>query len=166
MSKPTPKRVLSDDCAVPVDGTVYYPHEGEWIELYAGMSVAETLSFDKMRRMGAKLDAIKDRPDADDHIEDIVEVPYQRICAIIARHVTAWNWTDLASRPLPPPSEEALMDLSDHELGWLALAVKGETSGQRKNDSAPSPITSSEDSGEGPTESDAPSTGHNLQKRP
>lgn len=144
MSKPASKHVPSDDCAVLSEGQVYYPHEGEWVELIPMLSAGELRILNRLSRVVVELQAVTGEPGEgqkklailDDHLEPLTEY--------LASRVIAWNWTDAASRPLPQPdgTPGPLRRLSAEELVWLVNAGQ-ETKTERKNGLRPSETTSS-----------------------
>jgi len=137
MSKPKiePRKVKSDDCVVYVGrqidadqmvitdaGTPYYPHKGEWVEVYPLISVRQYIAWNKIRNMASGTD------------EGIL-----MLCRALSDKIKEWNWTDLDGKKMPQPYKkpDVLLDLTEDELLWLSAALV-ETPGQRKNASAPS----------------------------
>lgn len=164
MSKPLPKRIPSDDCAVTIDGTIYHPHEGEHVEMYAGLAVGELQAFAHMQQLGTQLLAVQGEEGEQEKIFALLEPHYEEVCQYLADRLVSWDWTDLKSRPLPPPDNPAVLKrLQPQELYWLLVAAQGETPAQRKNGSAPSPITSSV-SGSTPTGARKSTSGHSHTK--
>lgn len=145
MAKPTPKRIKDcADCAVKVDGTVYHPHEGEWIDILTLQNLEELQAFLDLQQMQVTLDAIKGETNEKAQTVVIVNGHLQKLRECLADRVMAWNWTDLKGKPLPPPdgTPGPLGKLVADEIMWLVLAGQGETPTERKNDSPPSPTTS------------------------
>ena len=165
MGKPLPKRVDSSDCAVKIGDETYYPHEGEWVELFVGQSVGELQGITQMRRLGVEMQAIQGESDQNERALDLIEPVFDTLCNILAGRIVNWNWTDDAGRPLPAPdgTPQPLKRLRAEELNWLLSAGQGETPAQRKNALAPSLTTCSD------TESQAtgakPSTTGRSRKR-
>jgi hypothetical protein len=146
MAKPKPLRIPSDDCAVTVNGEACQPHEGEWVEIYSGMSVGEWRAFESIRRAGVDLLAAQGEPDEAARVTAIVEGQFGTLCEHLARRVTAWTWTDDRGMPLPQPdgTPGPLQALRSQELAWLIAVSQGETPAVRKNGSRPSRTTSSD----------------------
>jgi len=125
-----PTQVASDDCAIYVgrviedgeiteDGTPYYVHEGEWIEIFSTQNLSETMALIDMKNMVAEGSGA-----------------LRKLCHELSQRIVAWNWTDNGGEPLPQPHNdpEALERLTNDELMWLMGAVDGkETSVDRKN---------------------------------
>jgi hypothetical protein len=148
MAKPAPRRIPSDDCAVVVDGTTYYPHEDEWVEFVGTLTVGDLMALAQLERFGVELQAAEG--DADQGIQTvrIMDRYFRQVCDGLARRVTAWSWTDDLGRPLPDPAgdPEAFAALRPAELTYLIGLARGEGApdrAARKNGSRPSPITSS-----------------------
>jgi hypothetical protein len=146
MAKPQSRRVPSDDCEVTVDGEVYRPHEGESVWFLPGMpsDIWETLYA--MARLADELKAVDGEPDEIEKTLGLMEGHFRTACRILARQLVRWDWTDMASEPLPQPRghPETIKQLDDDEVHWLIRALRGQTAGQRGNASAPSPTTSSD----------------------
>lgn len=144
MGKPRPRRIASDDCAVLIDGAVYYPHEGEYVELYSGVTVGELQAMEHIRRLGVEISAVKG--DADEYARtlQLLDPHYEELYGCLASRLVSWDWTDDRGRPLGPPDEIAtLRRLRPEELYWLLFCVQGESQGERKNGSRPSQTISS-----------------------
>lgn len=132
MAKPPPIRFPSDDCPLTLSGQqeICYPHVGEWVELLPVMSVGElqqVIRFEREAERDGALDEL-----------------FESLCEALAGRITAWSWTDLRGRPLPPPdSPAALKRLTSEELFWLLRVSRdGETETQRKNAGSGSPTIS------------------------
>lgn len=127
-----PVHIESDDCAVYVgrviedgevteEGTPYYVHQGEWVELIPCRTLAELMALTDIGNMAQEgADSLR------------------KLCQELAKRITAWNWTgmDTEAPPMPQPynAPEVLEGLTDDELMWLMAAAKGkETSADRKN---------------------------------
>lgn len=121
------------------EGTVYHPHAGETVELLPAENLQSALMWARLTLGGQG-----QRPE--DALAQIRELDQalDRMCELLADVVVAWTWTDLAGAPLPQPYKrpDVLRRLSLEELMWLRSAISGETEGERKNGSAPSPATS------------------------
>ena len=144
MAKPPAKRIPSDDCVLVQDGMEYTPHEGEWIEVVTGYTVADMQDANRFQKLMDDRQAI-----GDDEQEELLAW-VQRADAILGdlsrsidSRLVAWSWTDARSRPLPPPSPEVIASLSWDELAYLLRVVRGQTETDRKNGSAPSLTTTS-----------------------
>ena len=145
MGKPLAIRVASDDCAVTSAGEVYYPHEGEWIELFPGVSPAFIREIDRFRRMAVDLDAAEGEADEADRSIEATSAGLVNLCTALAAQIVAWNWTDNRNRELPQPADapEVLMALDSQEVLYLVTAVRGDNLATRKNGSRPLATTSS-----------------------
>lgn len=136
MSKPLPRRIDSSDCAVIVDGAVYYPHEGEWVEMFAGATVGELQATEHIRRMGVDLQALKGEPDEYTRMLELLDPHYEELYARLSRRLVAWSWTDDRGEPLGDPTQiETLRNLRPEELYWLLFATQGETPNIKKKGS-------------------------------
>ena len=142
MSKPVARRVSSDDCAVSIDGVVYYPHESEWVNLMGGLAVGELKGLGKFGQIQTEMDAIRGDANEGARVLAILNPAFDEVRFVLARHVTAWNWTDNRGQALPPPDFESLGMLSQEELFWLLAALQNRTPDAEKNASPPSPIMS------------------------
>lgn len=133
MAKPQPLRFPSDDCPVSVGGTIYYPHEGEYVELFPVASVAELATFGEIFRLGVDMNAAKGEPDEAVRIGDLLSRHFDEACNLLAGRVVAWDWTDLRGQPYGQPSVEVIRKLAAEEIIWLiGLSQNGETPTQRK----------------------------------
>lgn len=139
MAKPVPRRIPSDDCEVTIDGEVYRPHEGEWVEMISSESVGELRIRVELAQLGPKLEALEGEPDAGIRYNALMDAHYVSLCEHLAERVVAWNWTDLRGRPLSPPTDDqgrplGLLRLRANELYWLMNAVAPQESAEsRKN---------------------------------
>ena len=139
MSKIPTRKVKSDDCAIHVgrevnvetgkitnEGTPYYVHKGEWVEVIPLFSVRQYIAWNKLRNslLG----------DAEN-----MEYALNSLCHELSNKIVKWNWTDNEGQKLSQPYKkpEVLIDLTEEELIWLSSALV-ETAQQRKNDSVPS----------------------------
>ncbi len=145
MGKPRPIRVPADDCAVTVGGATYYPHEGEWVDIFVGFPVGGWKALQTIFGLQAEIDAAKGEPDEAQRITALLEPHFDRLCTYLAERLVDWNWTDNRGRPLPVPDgdPELLKRLEAQELYWLLKAIQGQTPSEEKNASAPSPTISS-----------------------
>ena len=161
MAKPLPKRVPSDDCAVLIDGAVYYPHEGEYVDVMPGMSVGELQSIEHLRRLGVEIQALEGEPDAQSRLLALLDPHYEELYRLLAARLVAWNWTDDRGRAIGPPDDVAnLRTLRPEELYYLLFAAQGETPGARKNGWRPSQTISSAIASMATAEQN-PTEGHN-----
>ncbi len=135
MAKPAPRRVQSDDCELTVDGATYRPHEGEWIEVRGGRTVAESEAIHDMHRVMVDLDAASGEPDEAQRVSAIMHHYYERMIGLLADRLLAWSWTDDDGEPLPQPhhNPSVFYRLTDTEAYYLLSAIRGETPGERKN---------------------------------
>lgn len=135
MAKPAAKRVLSDDCVVIVAGERYSPHEGEWVEVQAGMPVSSWMHLQAWRALGPQLAAAQGEPDEGAQVRRLMAGAYEAALGHIARLLVAWSWTDDRGQPLPAPDGTTgpLQTLRAEEVWWLLQALERETPGERKN---------------------------------
>ncbi len=138
MGKPRPRHIPSDGCGVRIDGEVYYPHEGEWVELVASETIGELRARVAFARLGPELDAVKGEPDEGRQMNAIMEAHYASLTEHLAERIFEWSWTDLHGRPLPSPADGdgkplGLLKLRADELYWLLTATAPEAADERKN---------------------------------
>lgn len=144
MAKPVPRRIPSDDCAVIIDGAAIYPHEGEWVDIFSGISVGELQAMEHIRRLGVEISAVKGEQDEYQKTLQLLDPHYDELYACLAGRLVGWTWTDDRGRALGDPSDLAtLRKLRPEELYWLLFCVQGESPGQRKNGWRPSQTISS-----------------------
>lgn len=144
MAKPPPRRVPSDDCAVPIGGEIYHAHEGEWVEIVGSTTVAEMAAGLRFQQLATDLAAISGEPDEQRKVMEIMNPVFDEMCRLLALRLTAWSWTDDASRPLGPPNDVAVLKgLRSDELQYLLTVAISEGPGERKNGSSVSLTTSS-----------------------
>lgn len=170
MAKPRVTRVPSDTCVVTINGEVYHPHEGEWIDVIpAPQTVAERQAMVRLQIAGKKLRAASGDEDEQEQVDAFLEGDFGMALRIAAKRIVAWNWTDMRGEQLPQPDGNAavLRELSDEELGWLIGACNGrppeEEVEEEKKDSASSLTTSS--ATEPPPTLTSSSTAHSPTKR-
>ena len=133
-----PTRVASDDCAIYLDrviedgtvvneGTPYYVHKDEWVELFPTQNLKQLIALAKVVRSsdGDAKDMIVSQADG-----------LRELCEALSKRIVSWNWTDNGGDPLPQPYKApgVLEELDNDELMWLLGAAQGkETSADRKN---------------------------------
>lgn len=137
MSKPLPVRFPSDDFTVTVNGEVYHPHEGEWVELFPDQTVQEILATTSLGKYGAKMRAAKGDEDEQFQVMSAMGEQYSIVCTQLAGRIMDWTWTDRRGEPLPKPDGTAgpISRLSDPEIAYLLnlKASKQETVSDRGN---------------------------------
>jgi hypothetical protein len=137
MAKPKPVRILSDDCEVTINGEIYTPHEGEWVEtMVSAPTVRDQKAMLLFQSLGPKVAAAEGDDEAKLALIPMLDQALDAVCATLASRVTRWNWTDDAGNPFPrlDGSPDHFRSLRDEEVHYLLAAVRGETPGQRKND--------------------------------
>ena len=157
MSKPPARQVPSDDYTVVVEGEVYHPHEGEYVSLVGNPTIGELEGWDEFRRMAVEFDAIKGEPDEREKVGALLETTTRHLCALLARRIVGWTWTDDRGRPLVAPAlddpddETQVVDatgllkaLTTDELYYLLRISRGEAPAERKNGTSSSPTSSSD----------------------
>lgn len=121
-SKPpieTRRIVVDGDLPQTVNGTVYHPHAGEWID------------FNEWPSMGLYID-LKSMGDLNGTAEQLNQ-GVQRLAGLIS----AWEWTNSRGEPYEsPPTAETVKNLPPAEFGWLIAAASREP--ERPNSSTPS----------------------------
>lgn len=128
--KVAPIRIPSDDCVVHAgrrfegkeivdEGTPFYPHQNEWVEVLPIGTIREYISYINLRNFS--LSPVSD--------------PLEELCEELSNRITAWNWTGMDSKPLTQPyqNKQVIRRLTDEEILWLVTAFQGETKGERKN---------------------------------
>ena len=132
-------RVASDDCAIYVgreiedgeiteEGTAYYVHAGEWVELFPTQNLKQLIALGKIVASSSDSDAKAMVVGQASALQDL--------CVALSKRIVAWNWTDNFGEELPQPygSPDVLEELDNDELMWLLGAAQGkETSAERKN---------------------------------
>lgn len=145
MGKPRPRRVASDRCPVLVDGQLYYPHEGEWVELLAGVTVGQLGLLRQVQELPARLSQADGDADEAAQVVALMEAALSEASAFLAPRVLAWSWTDDLGRPLPQPdgTPGPLRALRAEELYWLLDGAQGETADDAGKGGSVSPTTCS-----------------------
>ena len=126
---------IGADKEVTVEGTPYYVHTDEWVEVIPVRSIKE----------GAIINQLRDRiVNSDDATPGEMDRVMVELCEKLALRVVDWNWTDLVHKPLPKPYQnpDALMELGNEELFWLLNCLNIETAETRKNGSGGSATSS------------------------
>jgi len=144
MSKPPARTVPSDDFYLTVDEVAYQPHEGEWVKVLNHFAVHDLQVLKAVRQMSVEVDAVRGEANEKDRVLEVMEKPFAELCELLADRVVAWNWTDDAERPMPPPSVASIRGLRAEEISYLMRLVQGEGTAERKNGSEPLPTTSSD----------------------
>ena len=139
--KPTARIVPSDDCVVTIDGVDYALHEGESVTVVPGFSVGDIQLMRRFSELQPQLDAATSPGEQIGITADTCNEIIDALC----KRLLAWTWTDDAGRYLPQPlgNPVAFAPLRVEELMYLALVVRGESPGERKNGSRPSRTSSS-----------------------
>ena len=136
------QRVSSDDCAINIgqvieegvileEGTPYYVHAGEWVEVMPVMSVREVMNLSGLQQGSENPSGLGN---------NLID-----LCKELSKRILSWNWTDLMGEPLPQPYNhpEVLEGLASEELLWLVSASSGQESpDERKKESDESENTS------------------------
>lgn len=137
-TKPKARRVPSDDCILTLDGEDYAIHAGEWVEFRGRPSMAflaRYMQFQGIRESMASGSELTMESSA------MLRRAAEDIGDELARHISAWTWTDDAGDPMPLPVKgEALDNLDQVEFQWLLMEFLsgGPAGGDRPNASAPS----------------------------
>ncbi len=166
MSKPTIRRVPSDDCEVDVGGETFNPHEGEWVEIQPGASIRELKSLWAFDRLSTDLDNLSGEPDEKIRTLERLEVHFDALTEWVGRRVKAWNWTDDENQLMPQPDGTAtpMRELKPQELYYLRRILRGEGPADRLNASPPSQtISSATESAQTPKEQ-LPTSGRSRTK--
>ena len=135
-------RIKSDECYISVgqvvedgeiinEGTPYYVHEKEWIEVIPVMTVREVLHLSKLQS------GMSNTSDIGENLT--------MLCQELSKRIVSWNWTDIMGEPLEQPYKNAavLEEITSEELLWLVGATsQTESTDARKKDSEPLEITS------------------------
>lgn len=147
MSKPVPERFDSGDFTVVVNGETYYPHEGEWVELFPDQTVAEVLAQAGMAKLASQIKSAEGDPDEQSQVLAAIAEHFDVACEQLADRVMAWSWTDRRGNPLPQPDGTVgpIKRLSNEEMRYLLTvkASKQESKADRKNGSRLSLTSSS-----------------------
>lgn len=157
-TRPPAVTVPSDDYEIEVDGETYYPHRGEEVEVLMGATVGEFAYQRGMDELRVKLDAIGEEIEEEDEATELqrliaerqqrtvlIEGSYGEMSEFVRERMVSWNWTDRRGKSYPQPDDdpEVFDRLPLEELAYLVSVVRGETGGQAKNASRPSPTSSS-----------------------
>ncbi len=135
-------RIKSDDCFISIgqvvedgeiinEGTPYYVHEKEWIEVIPVMTVREVLHLSKLQG------GLNDTNGIGENLS--------MLCQELSKRIVSWNWTDIMGEPLEQPYKNAavLEEVTSEELLWLVGATsRTESEDARKKDSEPLETTS------------------------
>ncbi len=145
MAKLKPRRIPSDDFVFTIGGEGYKLHEGEWVEVLPGLSVADLRLIQGVNALQDKLAA--SIGDTDEGVQTVVAMDESASQAIklLQRRVVGWNWTDDQGEPLPSPVDnpKVFEELQLGELFYLVGLLVGEGPEERKNGSRPSRTSSS-----------------------
>lgn len=143
--KPVARRVPSDDCEVTDGAAVYRPHEGESVEVRAGIRVGELRRYRVLAELDVQILSVQGEDQAHVKQLQLMEGGMAEACAILADRIVGWDWTDDHGRPLPQPADDPTVfeRLDLDEIRYLIAVARGESPGERKNGSRPSPTTSS-----------------------
>ena len=136
-------RVIGDGCIIE-QGTPYAVHKGEWVEVLRLGAIRQYLALMHLTQ-GAAL-ASKELDEVNQvEVATGMENALNDLCHELAQRVIRWNWTGMDGKPLPQPyqNDQAIKDLTEDELIWLAQVAQGEGPGQRKNASGALRRTSS-----------------------
>ena len=144
MAKPIARRVPSDDCAVTHAGEVFYPHEGEWVEMLPGISVGDLAALKSLAQLEMRRAALDGDEDEGAQTIDMLLEAVATARTVVTPRLTAWSWTDIRGAPLPCPADDpdVYLGLEVEEVFYLMRVARGEAPAERKNDSRPLPITS------------------------
>lgn len=133
MSKPLPRRIPSDDCEIVEGEAVYRPHEGEWVELFAGMRVGDFAMLADLNQLDVRLAAVEGEDDETAKRIALNSDAMGQLKRMLAVRLVAWNWTDDSGHPMPQPTESGAIDrLRLEELTYLATIMRGETPAEKK----------------------------------
>lgn len=128
------ERVACDDCTLDIAGEEFRPHEGEWVEILPVLKVSDLQLFERIMDFGDKL-AIA-RGESAREVTSLLASEFTHFCDLLARRIVAWNWTDVVTgEPLPQPfgRPEVLAELTEAELVYLTLVLRGHRAVDRKN---------------------------------
>lgn len=103
-----PRRVPSDDYSVALDGTMFFPHEGEWIEIQPLQNLG------RLMRLSDAWGRLSDR-------EGNPTQAFEDICTELSQVIVGWNWTDNAGQPMPQPHNrpDVIKAVDSMELVYL-----------------------------------------------
>ena len=157
LTRPPAVTVPSDDYEIEVDGETYHPHRGEQVEVLIGATVGDFAHQRSLDELRVKLDAIGGEAEEDEDAElqrliaervertVLIDDSYGQTVEFVRDRIVAWTWTDRRGKALPQPADDptVLNRLSLDEMFYLVAVIRGETGGQAKNASRPSPTSSS-----------------------
>lgn len=145
MAKPPSITVPSDDYEVVVDGKTYSPHEGEWVVVTPGATVASNRNMRTLVEMIPRLQAAEGEPDEQQQTIVILDDVNIELLEFLADRLVAWNWTDHRGRPLPEldGTTDPFARLPQQEVMYLVRVCQGQAPAVEKKDMSNSPTTSS-----------------------
>ena len=137
-------KVNSDECFISVgqviedgaivdEGTPYYIHAGEWVEVLPVLTVREVMQINKLQNAASDANGLGEN--------------LSMLCKELAQRVIAWNWTDMMGETMEQPYKrpDVLEGLASEELMWLMSATsQQESPDERKKGSKSSANTSLE----------------------
>ena len=137
-------KVNSDECFISVgqviedgaivdEGTPYYIHKGEWVEVLPVLTVREVMQINKLQNAASDANGLGEN--------------LSMLCKELAQRVIAWNWTDMMGETMEQPYKrpDVLEGLASEELMWLMSATsQQESPDERKKGSKSSANTSLE----------------------
>lgn len=166
MAKAALRQVSSDDYTEVEDGQIIHPHEGEWVRVIAGKTVADVKMALQLSHVQTDLAALDPDPGEQLSTEElgklerqrleIVAPVYDEVNALLARRIVAWNWTHrVTGRPLIPwnaqdedgrdyaeiDGADVFSQLTPTEQGYLLAVVKAESPGEGSAASSGSPTS-------------------------
>jgi len=131
--RPATRTVYANDLAFVDDaGETHFPRAGEWVRFKRRFKM-------KLLRVAARLERLND----DDAGVAEVEEAFGRLAELLAEQVVDWNWSDLDTEPdeednyppLPPPTVDAMWELSQDELFWILDNMMEETEASKNSES-------------------------------
>ena len=130
--KPMSRRIPSDDCLFTLDGESYAIHAGEWVDVFPVLTIADTQALTSLQAIGDQLAIAEGDSSA---LLSVMGTHFDTICAMLARRILAWNWTDMSGVPMPQPkgAPQVIADLSLDEMTYLIALVRGDAPADRKN---------------------------------
>lgn len=113
-------RVDCSDYQVEVDGEVYHPHEGEWVEVRRMPGIGAILMAQRL----ASLEETWERIGQDESATRRAAEDLEFIAGAVARAIPRWSWTDDDENPYPVnPTKEVIESLEIPETIYLAGVV-------------------------------------------